>query len=545
MKNRIVVLLLVPLLLSGCSDFLTKNDPTATTDEDFWTTLGEVKGSLDYIYSGLPSGTYQFYANDRTALSGLTDNAFWANNFYGSINAFAQGNATSTSFGPDGRSVLNIWAYNYDRIRQAARFVKYADRAEVREELKQRMIAEARALLAWYHLELFLYWKHIPIIRYPVKATEMRSISNNMTSDEIVKFITAQLDSAAAHLPYSYPDNEEWRMTKGACYAMKAITYLNNKMYKKAAKAANKVIHLRNKKGKKVYHLYHSSDGKDSYKELFRYKGETNDEGILIQNGGLGTIWFRTGPAGMYPGPYQTGLAVTASLVNAYETKQGKTLDMMTGDSSQIYRAHPNYHSNRDPRMDATILYPNEEWGGYTYDPFNDDVENADRIGASTASPTGFVYQKYLDLEDRGSPMGTSLDFMIIRYAQILLIRVEALVEMGKWQHPDVVKYLNMIRNRAGMPDVNLSVYNTQNEIRQLYRRERRVELAMEGWRWFDIRRWGIADKVMKGKVYGAVDPETGEPIQVGVRDFGPEDKLLPIPLNEVESSNIKQNPGY
>ncbi|WP_436484149.1 RagB/SusD family nutrient uptake outer membrane protein [Chitinophaga sp. ARDCPP14] len=84
---------------------------------------------------------------------------------------------------------------------------------------------------------------------------------------------------------------------------------------------------------------------------------------------------------------------------------------------------------------------------------------------------------------------------MIIRYAEILLSYVEALVESGDWQNPDVLLYLNKIRNRAGMPNVNTAVYNTAEKMRELYRRERKVELAFEGTRLFDIRRWKIGEE--------------------------------------------------
>src|SRR5690606_29995480 len=99
------------------------------------------------------------------------------------------------------------------------------------------------------------------------------------------------------------------------------------------------------------------------------------------------------------------------------------------------------------------------------------------------------------------------LDFMIIRYAEVLLSYAEALVELGEWDHPDVLYYVNMVRNRAGMPNISLNKYNSQEKMRQLIRQERSVELAFEGVHYFDIRRWGTWKEVMNGTVYGAVDP--------------------------------------
>ena len=82
------------------------------------------------------------------------------------------------------------------------------------------------------------------------------------------------------------------------------------------------------------------------------------------------------------------------------------------------------------------------------------------------------------------------------------------------------MKYINDIRRRADMIEATSNQYNSQDKVRELLRRERRVELAFEGSRYLDIRRWGIADKVMDGPIYGAINPATGEPIQVETRIF-------------------------
>ena len=140
----------------------------------------------------------------------------------------------------------------------------------------------------------------------------------------------------------------------------------------------------------------------------------------------------------------------------------------------------------------------------------------------------------------------------MIRYAEVLLNYVEALVELNNWQNPDVIKYLNQIRTRAGMPGVDAIRYNGkytgfQEEMRQFIRRERSAELAFEGLRYFDIRRWGIANTVMNGVVYGAVNPATNLPVPVETRNYrSDKDYLWPIPSKEmVTNPNMIQNPNY
>ena len=136
---------------------------------------------------------------------------------------------------------------------------------------------------------------------------------------------------------------------------------------------------------------------------------------------------------------------------------------------------------------------------------------------------------------------------MIYRYAEVLLDYVECLVETGDWQNPDVEKYINMIRNRAGMPNMDKSVYNTQEKVRELYRRERRVELCFEGKRYDDIRRWNIGNEVMKGTIYGAWNPNDNSFVTIETRNcVFPKYDSWPLPQTEVTSNpNISQPTGW
>jgi hypothetical protein len=136
---------------------------------------------------------------------------------------------------------------------------------------------------------------------------------------------------------------------------------------------------------------------------------------------------------------------------------------------------------------------------------------------------------------------------MIIRYAEILLNYVEALIELDQWSDPDVIKYLNEVRARATMPAVDVNVYNSQVKLRELVRRERQSELAFEGGRFYDIRRWGILGTVMNGQVYGAIDPATSQPVKVEVRNCNEaRDFRWPVPQREILANPMmEQNDLY
>lgn len=525
--RKTYILWLSLFFLSSCNDeFLTKDHPTATTDENFWNTEGEINTALNAIYEQVPTGQFQYRRNTRITFEGMTDNAVWYANFFGEVNTIALGNANSQMRGGDWYAVQPVWEENYIAIRRANRFLEHAGKALIEPGLKKRYFAEARALRAWLHLDLFLYYGEVPIVTTVVLPTETDLKKNSR--QEIVDFVVAELDAAAADLPTAYPINDVKRITRGACYTMKTVALLNNRQYAQAAAAARQVIDMN------LYKLH------PNYMTLFNYEGQVNEERIFIRQAGNNDSFYRSAPG--YLGG-NACLNPTGSLVNAYETRQGKTLTELGADSAEIYKQNPNYKSNRDPRMDATIAYPGSTYYG-NLDPWDDSPNNPNRLAAIYSSKTGYWLRKYVDLADKGK--GGSLDYMVYRYADLLLMYVEALVESGKWNDPDVIKYLNQIRNRAKMPSVNAAVYNSEARIRELYQRERRVELAFEGSRLFDMRRWKIGEKVMNGIVEGAVNPKTKKAVNVETRTFSMKDYLWPIPAREMEGNpSMTQNPGY
>ena len=145
----------------------------------------------------------------------------------------------------------------------------------------------------------------------------------------------------------------------------------------------------------------------------------------------------------------------------------------------------------RDPRLAASFILPGDSTPQSPIILIPPLMRAVVTMSKNRGLLPGYMIKKYIDENDRSTGNG-SLDLMLCRYAEVLLDYVECLVETGDWQNPDVEKYINMIRHRAGMPNMDKNVYNTQEKVRELYRRERRVELCFEGKRYDDIRRWGI-----------------------------------------------------
>jgi hypothetical protein len=297
------------------------------------------------------------------------------------------------------------------------------------------------------------------------------------------------------------------------------------------------------------YNLY------PNYTDLFRPANANNEEVLLdvqyLKDDNPAWVLITLAPNSQ--GGWSS-IAPTQQLVDAYETKNGKTIQ-----EDATYNPMQPY-ANRDPRLDASIIRAGALYTGAYFDPFS----GTDFYKNNNCSPTGYNVKKFIsNIDDfRGSNFGTDIDntglsFIVMRYAEILLSYAEAKIEANQIDQ-SVYDAINKVRNRVGMPNVNTTVYNSQATLRTLVRRERRVELAMEGLRWYDIQRWKIGDEVLTGKVTGSplgtVDPNNGtltltpnSNIPATDRAFSSaKNYLLPIPQKEVDlNKNLKQNPNY
>lgn len=534
-KYIAAIICICTLYITGCTKFVTYDDPQASSDEQWWRTKADALAALNTVYASVPLAAWNTTTVAKNVMmgTGMTDDGVSRQDARGAYAQFALGVHNSTwNVGE------HIWIVNYRDIRRANRFLENIDRPFFENEAEREQCrVEARALRAFYHMELLMWFGGVPIVTDVIQATDNQRPRN--TEEEVYNFVMSELKACAEneYMPTAYAiQGEEFRITKGACWALISRMALYFKKYEEAKEAALKVMQLNR------YELH------PDYAALFTYAGEFNKERIFVKNNGASDVWRNFAPASRAGEPV---IFPTAALVNSYETRQGKIVAELSADSIAYYQRNPSF--NRDPRFAATILVPEQNFEGTILRPFTMASGNPDRIGANYSTATGFWLRKYLNVVDQTpNSQNRNLDFMVIRYAEVLLNYVEALVELNDWQNPDVVKYVNEIRVRAKMPRVNEALYNgrfigSQEQMRQFIRRERRIELAFEGVRYFDIRRWGIVNTVMNGPVYGAVNPNTGAPEPVETRIYNPNrDNLWPIPSREMTANpNMKQNPNY
>lgn len=550
LNKKMLAVLASSFLLCGCEDFLTNDHPTGITDEDFWKTQDECNKALGSC-GVWPGGSY-YYEEPYMALmhmEGMTDNMHWGGNFKGEIAQIGNGTATATT----GGYMSDFWSDFYKRIRRCNRFLEHVNTAYfIDENERERMIAEAKTWRAWHHMRLLMYYGYhdgIPIVDKSLNGTEIYKGRNSI--EDVLAFINKDLDEVIAItneevFPWVFDDSRRSRMCRSYALMLKIDVNLQFKKYDVVKAACQQFFTLNAQAGNKGYELYYNQDADDEdpgkhYRDMFRYVGHKNKEFIIYKGSGASEAWFRNAPQSLSG---QGASGVLKSLVDEFETAEGVALKDLPADERTKYEHDPLYKP-RDPRLYTTVIVPNDNTSisGFEYKPF----EGADNVGTVGAVKTGYIVKKFLDEQDRSNPSGGSLNYPYYRYAEVLLDYVESLVETGEWQNADVEKCINMIRNRAGMPNMDKKVYNSQEKVRELYRRERRVEFSFENKRYWDIRRWGIGNETMNGSALGAYNPNTGNYVKLENRTCTfPKYDAWPLPQDELNSNpNIEQTLGW
>ncbi len=557
LKNIILAvgLFLTSALFTGCDDYLERYPLDQPSDVTFWSTEAELKMAINAVYRSL-------YFTDRNVvhvpfqfLFDYATDISWDRN----LNVWqliGQGQVTSV----ETSLVFGAWDNAYAQIGHCNRLLAYMHRAEAvtNPQVYARVAAEARFFRAYWYQWLISLYGDVPFIREPLDPGE--SALSRTSKEEVYKFILDELDAAAAVLPAEYPAAERGRVTKGAAMALKARTALYANDWATAAAAAKSIMDL-NK-----YSLY------PGYDKLFTYDAQNNSEEIFtIQFSRTNQMTHETPihVRGRMAGGYVTKIP-TQALIDSYECIDGLRID-----KSPLYNPVKPFEK-RDPRLYATIVYPGSVFLGYQFETHPDSLTVWDynqtparRVGNQEvtnpyATFSGYMFRKYVSSDTREFRQKSELNIMLIRYAEMLLTYAEARIELGKTDE-SVYAAINQVRTRAGMPAI--APGKSADELRQIVRQERKVEFVFEGQRFFDIRRWKIAEFVMPGPLYGRplreyktkyiprfdehghphYDAYAGELRKFDTRFFNPaKDYLLPIPQRERDiNPNLTQNPLY
>lgn len=437
--------------------------------------------------------------------------------------------------------IHSTWANAYTGIAAANFFLENVDKIAFADEtLLKRYKAEARALRAYQYIRLAPLFGDVPLIRQTLTLEESRRVTREKAA-AVWEFVDAELEEASAWLPYSdeYEAKDRGRISKGAALGLKARAALYAGSYRKAAEAANRII----------------ADGKHAlyprYEKLFRYEAENNAEVLLdkqfISGSYTHNVFYLIGPysqknANSYYVP-------TKAAVDLYQTASGYDITAAAGGYDA---AHP--YAGRDPRLRFSIFLDGDTLPNPSDNIFRPAPNSGsnDAIGKSYHnSTTGFNIKKYFNVEDYADINKSHINIILLRYAEVLLTYAEAKVELNEIDE-SVYAAINLVRN--GRDDVKLPDIppdKTQAELKEIVRRERAVELAFEGLRLADIRRWRIAENVLPGKIYGITyvdDSGQTTVYELAVtRAFNPgRDYLWPVPQKERDlNPNLSQNAGW
>lgn len=521
--KKIIYSLLFAALFSACStDFLDRNPLDKPSNEAFWRTEKDAMAAATGCYNGWFSMDEVIYADCAS------DNAYNPFTWEGWA-VQAAGTATPTDPGYSYMGYGNMVRYN--------NFLENIHRPEMNEDLRKRLTAEVRFLRAWDYFQKVTHYGDVPLV---TSVLEIKNANLPRTEKaKVVEFILNELKEIAPQLPESYSGSDVGRITRGAALTLKARLELFEHQYDDCMATCSEVMGL-------GYELF------PDYKGLFKIANENNSEVILdvqyVES--LYGNWV----LGVLP-PASVGgwcsINPTQSLVDAFECEDGKTIE-----ESEVYDPKEPY-LHRDPRLAVTVLAPGNLYEGKRYDPIDVKDPNGDYYAPYGRSKTGYLVRKYVDdLSDYADMWDCGMNAIVMRYAEVLLMYAECKIELNQIDN-SVYDILDDIRTRAKMPVVDRTRYTGQEKLRELLRRERRVELAMEGLRWFDICRWKIGEQVLNGKVYGCllgtVDPVTGalsltnERIFVENRKFdSAKHYLWPIPQTVIDATPaIVQNPHY
>lgn len=538
-KYYIFTVLIFAVLNTSCSDFLNEDVRGQENLDTYFKTEAEAESFVTGCYNALTfNGWWQ--VNTVWLLSEMTSDDAWMGNTtqqsdYTSL-AFFQSNGQSNGL------ISNFWQYRYKGILRCNIAINNIDEAPIVDESKKaRLIAEAKFLRAFYYFELVKNFGGVPIVEDFLMPDEIQGITRS-SADEVYDFIEKDLKDAAEVLPQrsEQSESEIGRATRGAALGYLGKVYVYQSKWDEAKMALKNVIEekeyrLLDNFGD-VWDIDHDNSAESLFEVQFTY------DGVYALGGSLSII------TGNRSGGDQDGWAwglPSANLENAF---------IEAGDTERLRWTiikHGATEIAGEPDFETVVEMQGDQNGDGTY-----------AIDPSKHKSARLARKYYVPLAKRPEVYNIDkvpLNHRLLRYADILLLYAEACNETN--DDASALIALNQVRSRVGLPAVSAG----GNELRKLIRAERRLELAFEQNRLYDIRRW-VDDngKKMMCNIMGENgtfvrwnnDPETRDPFewenQRESSDKGSDfredrDLLYPIPLYEITMSNnsIKQNPGW
>ncbi len=592
MNKYLITICLLPFLFGSCSDFLDKEPKNILSDATVWESPEAIEAYMGKMYDRMPVEDFNFVVIDQAGFtSELTDEA---------VRGYIWGGINNPII-PDGS--FPWWGYG--EMREVNTFLQKIKDAPLTEEQKTLYEAEARFIRAFYYFGMVKRYGGVPLLTEAQEYTggnmEDLQVPRN-TEKEIWDFIRTEIDEITPLLPEAWDTSNRFRATKYAALALKSramlyaasvATYSTVQLdgllgipesekdfyWNESKKASEEIM---NSGQFALYEMYDNKE--ENFQQLFLDES-LHSEAIFVK---AFTAPDKGHNYDYYNAP-QTfkidwGCVINpvVELLEAFDYVDGTSGELRVNDAegNPIEYSNPtDLFKDKDPRLMASIMVPFSEWMDGQIEVRKGIIDNGQLITASNMTDTygegenqitiigkdgildmgdptktGLYVKKFMNPTEIVNAGRSEVNWMVFRYAEILLNYAEACMELG--QDTDrALEAINEIRRRAGVAELsNLSL--------ELVRKERRVELAFENHRWWDLRRWHISHQVLNNAIFHALNPylvwEEGkhpsemkyifkiEPAPKGPKTFLPKLYYEKIASSQIQTNPlIIQNPGY
>lgn len=525
------------LLLASCE--VNRLPETAVSDETFWRSETDLKTACNYLYTFLPAfNAEDVWSDDATGLAsnGISDGSRLAPATDGSYNT------------------------PYQLIRAANNIIEKSTLASATtsQAIIDRYVGEARFFRAWGYYLLLQKYGGVPLIVKTLTDASPELSAPAATRDQIIDQIYQDLDFAAAKLPTPtvLGTADYGRISNTAALSFKARAALFEGTRSKFHAYGDPAKHLTMayNAAKAVIDSKQHDLFSGSYFDLFQYAGEgrANRENVIVRQYGV-TTTDRVSTHAYYRGTLENGnKSPTKSLVDSYLMVDG--LPITKSPLYKVPATTVEIFTNRDDRLNLTVMKRG--------DPYRSTTPIF-TIAPLVFNKTGYMFRKFANLDDWNT-QASLIDRPLLRYAEVLLTYAEARFELDeKISDADLELTVNRLRTRGKIAKLT-NDFVTKNglDMREEIRRERRVELAQEGFRYWDILRWKTAEIELPKPILGMyffkdefgttvasnLTPDNYILVQAAnFRKFDPaKDYLWPLPINEISlNPALKQNPGW
>lgn len=583
------------LLFYSCNDdFLEKAPLDEVSNETFWNTEGDLKNFNQNLYRintgciNLDHGNGPFASSSfsRWYLDCFTDN-MGSNPQEGRQNAYNI-IRSGRHYAQSGSRQYGYRGWNL--VREINVGLSFYHKANISQEKINQFAGEAKFFRAWFYSDKVMKFGDVPWVGKPLNIDSEELFSARMPREQAMDSVLADINFAVEHMPEAWVDQREpGRFTKWHALFLKSRICLYEGTWRKyhGGSNANKWLEEAASAAKQLmddgpYEIYNTGNPEKDYNSFHR---------ITDLRGNPEVMYWREYEAGIRVNGIQIyyygyGGGATKSFVDDYLCVDGKPVVTQEG-VNPLYQGDGSIEDvfkNRDPRLRQTVLHPDDA-EEYRYYTGNGELSYP-RLSGMTGglgSTTGYHIVKFFNRDDKDKGWGLQeTPAIIMRYAEVLLNYAEAKAELGTITQSDLDISINRLRDRVDMPHLELGNipddprYEDVSPLITEIRRERRIELFSEGFRYMDILRWkqgellakpdmGILwDDVAKERFPDAVDVKSSiieDPITGEMKEYIDPAKgtdwadpvfdeskhyLWPIPLNDMsQNDNLKQNPGW